>query len=689
MAVVEFLPLVAVLLALVVVASAPFSRPLDRALGRVAYALFGRLDVEDDPVRRQRLRAAGIGRPYRLYVTKTYLYMAVGAVAGAVLGGYLGALVVRLFDVGGLELGPRADFLDVVPAALTTPSAKTFLVLLGASVLLGLLGAGVAHATRWQMPAIRADTRRRQIDASMSRMVAFVYALSRGGMAFPDVMRTLARNEGVFGESASEVAVGVRDIDLFGADLVTAMRSLSHRSPSDQFQTFAENLTSVLQSGRNLSGFLRDEYERFREEAEEQQAEVLELLATTAEIYVTVVVAGMLFLVTILLVIGLTGGGDTLSLIRVMTYVILPATNVLFMAYLAEVTQPLQATRESAGEIREVEERFHEAHDVGEDRAASDGGYLSERGRLNLERLRAHRQVAGLRETLGSPFAALRDDPTLLLYVTVPLALALFATHVPGLVVDGALQLRALDDALVQPVLFVGATFAVVYGYHRRYLDRLEESVPDLLERLASLNEAGVAVVTSFDRVRRSDVGTLDEEVERLWRDIQWGATVEQALERFEQRVQTPAVTRVVTLLTNAMRASNEIGPVLRIAADQARDDLRLKRKRRQEMFTYLVVIYVSFLVFLVVIGAINLVLIPSLPDTGGAEAGADAIPLAAQLGGVDAAAYQLVFFHTGLVQALFSGLVGGQMGGGSVKDGVKHATVMLAITYAVFLLFA
>ena len=34
------------------------------------------------------------------------------------------------------------------------------------------------------------------------------------------------------------------------------------------------------------------------------------------------------------------------------------------------------------------------------------------------------------------------------------------------------------------------------------------------------------------------------------------------------------------------------------------------------------------------------------------------------------------------LVQSLLSGLVGGMMGGGSLKDGAKHATVMLTITY-------
>ena len=165
---------------------------------------------------------------------------------------------------------------------------------------------------------------------------------------------------------------------------------------------------------------------------------------------------------------------------------------------------------------------------------------------------------------------------------------------------------------------------------------------------------------------------------------MNWGATAEQALSRFQDRVQTASVTRVVTLITNAMRASNEIGPVLRIAARQARSDLALRRQRKQEMFTYLVVIYVSFLVFLIVIVALEQVLIPSLPDTSAvSENAATGVPgLGASSD--DREAYQRVFFHTALIQSVVSGLVGGVMGNGSIKDGMKHATAMLLVTYLV-----
>lgn len=240
----------------------------------------------------------------------------------------------------------------------------------------------------------------------------------------------------------------------------------------------------------------------------------------------------------------------------------------------------------------------------------------------------------------------------------------------------------------MQAGLVVVGSFAFVQEIHRRRLAAIEKAVPDFLDRLASVNEAGMSVVESLGRVRKGDLGALDVEVERIWTDLRWGADAETALYRFEDRIDTPIITRMVSLIANAMRASGDLAPVLRIAAEEAQDTRRLKRKRRQEMLTYLVIIYLSFFVFLVIVGALNSILIPNLP-TGAEAPDSGAIggggPLSS-IASVNPAAYTLLFFHTALVQALFSGLVAGQMGEQSVKNGAKHALAMLTIAYAVFL---
>lgn len=690
----RLLPLFAAACIIAVFILAPYSARLDALLSRTAFSVFDGGKIPPNARRERLLRTAAIGTPYREYVARTYLYVFGSAFAGSIIGVYVGAAILAVVEAVGEtpelpRLGLFTNVPDVswlssvagIPSGYVTFDGLVFLLFLTCSTILGVGAGFVAYTLRWKVPSLRADTRRRQIDAGMPRMVAFIYALTRGGMAFPDVMRALSRNESVFGEGAAEVGVTVRNIDLFNVDLVTAVQDRAQNTPSEQFERFSENLSSVLQSGRNISDFLHDEYERYREEAEEQQEEILELLATTAEVYVTTIVAGMLFLVTILLIIGLTAG-DTLFLIQLIAYVVLPAGNLLFLAYLAEITQPLRASRDDSRMLTTAAEIASPQQSL-----EFDGGYEYPTSKANHDRLRAYNRIRSVRDTLASPIQSAINRPVLIFWVTVPLVVLATAYRLPSAFADGSIDLTVLDDIIVQATIFLMGTFAIVYEISKRRLRRLEEAVPDLLERLASLNEAGIAVVSSFDRVRNSDIGALDEEVDRIWRDIQWGATVEQALDRFETRVRTPSITRVVTLITNSMHASNEIGPVLRIAAEQARADQRLRRQRRQEMFTYLVVIYVSFIVFLIVIMALDYVLIPNLPDTGAIGGGMDETGFLGGFEGGDEDAYRLAFFHTALIQSTLSGLVGGMMGGGSMKDGVKHSATMLTITYVILTL--
>ncbi|ELK52074.1 type IV pilus biogenesis complex membrane subunit, partial [Haloferax sp. BAB-2207] len=52
----------------------------------------------------------------------------------------------------------------------------------------------------------------------------------------------------------------------------------------------------------------------------------------------------------------------------------------------------------------------------------------------------------------------------------------------------------------------------------------------------------------------------------------------------------------------------------------------------------------------------------------------------------VDTESYTLLFFHVTAIQGLCSGVIAGQLGEGQIADGVKHAAILLVITYVTFL---
>jgi len=692
---------------------APYTTAGNRLVTRLARQGFDRF-VTENAERKRTLQSAYSETTYAAYTAKTHLYTAAAGFIGGVFGVYLIvgilavlpavlALLAQLPSVMGEVLGNRNLVIELSPT-------MTILLRLSAGLVVGTLAAVLTYVFRWQIPASNAEVRRRSINEAIPRTVAFMYALSRGGTAFPTVMRTLGNNTGIYGESAKEIRVGVRAMDVFNTDMITALRRVAYRTPSEKWQTFSENLASVLQSGQSLPTFLEEQYDRYQEEAEERQAEVLELLATIAEAYVTTLVAGTLFLITILLVFGLTTT-DTLLFIQLLVYAIVPLSNVGFMVFLTQKLEQLGVARESG--IAELEapeasttapETPNEEDSLSEEAqsrsvtapetgvASTDGG-LSARDRANVAQLQLYDRVARFKDVLGNPVQTILWYPTRIFYVTVPIALLFLVLQAPAAFASEGISVRILDDVFIQVALFLLGTFAVVRQIYKRRIDRIEAATPELLERLASLNEAGMSIIESLNRVRDTDLGVLTDEVERIWADLEMGANTDEALTRFGKRVRTTSIARVVALLTNAMRASGDLGPVLRIASDQARSDLRLRRQRRQQMFTYLVVIYISFAVFLVIIVAVQEVLVPSLPTSVPTPDSTNRLGVNvdqfARLGSVDKAAYTLVFFHAALIQAIFSGFIAGQLGEGTIKDGAKHAAAMLGIAYVAFLVLS
>lgn len=708
--VLSYLPLVAALVVVAGVVAALVHDGANLVVTRAAVGLFGDYVANESPRKREqrsRLQAAHVTVTHRVYASRTLFYAGALGVAGSVLGVYVAAATLALLRVGGETIR------DALPAALGFLADLTrigeltvgelFPLLLVSSATVGPGSAVAVYFLRWQILDQRAYARGGQIDTTLPRTIAFVYALSRSGMAFPVVLNTLARNEGVYGEAARELGVAVRDMNTFGTDVLTALERMSSRTPSEAMSEFGENLASVLGSGRNLSEFLHGQYEQFQEETESRQDQYLELVSTFAEAYVTVLVAGPLFFITILVVIGIVLD-DTLPLLRAVVYLGIPLASFGFVVYIDSITRSstdlVELDHDPEDPRLAAISRVRPASSGRPPKAQTDGGVggdvsaaASDEWSQRRERLAAYDRIEDLLAVLERPFALLLERPANTMAITVPIGLAWVWYRSTPLPFDVLELARVVDSPLIESAVLVLGAYGLAYEIHKRRLRSMEQAVPDFLDRMASINDAGMTVVESIERLTRSDLDALTPEVQRAWRDIQWGADASTALERMRRRVRSPMVSRAVALITNAIEASGDVAPVLEIAADEARATRRLRRERRQVMVTYLMVIYISFLVFLGIIVALTVAFIPAIEGTQLASASsAGGVPsgvstgLITDIGNVPIDQYLLLFYHAAAIQGLCSGLIAGQLGEGSVSDGVKHATVLLILTYVTFL---
>ncbi|MFB6220074.1 MAG: type II secretion system F family protein [Halolamina sp.] len=690
---------VAVLLPLLV---EQFNRPMRLLVSRVALSLFGEYVSNESPRKQEqqaKLRAAHVETTHRVYAARTLLYSLLFGVSGSVFGVYVAAVALWVLEISGevvrQQLPAALDFLAQLTRVTQLPLSQLFVLLFVSSATIGAALAFGTYYFRWEILDQHANNRASEIEATLPRTIAFIYALSRSGMAFPTILDTLTENQAVYGEAAVEIGVAVRDMNTFGTDVITALDRMSQRTPSTSLDEFGENLASVLGSGQSLSGFLKDQYNRYQEEAESQQRQYLDLLSTFAEAYVTVLVAGPLFFITILVVIGLVLE-DTLPILRFVVYFGIPLASGAFIAYINSVTKAVGSSL--MDEENEVPSVGIDGITVGKDKPTrTDGGVATppdavenDRWKLSRERLAAYERFERVLVWLREPGKLVLRNPEYSFAVTIPVALWWMVVRVGAVPLDPIAALRTLDGPVVEVTLFCVGVFSVLHELNKRRKRAIEKVIPDFLDRLASINDAGVSVVESLERLTRSDLDALTPELQRTWRDVEWGADVRRAFQRMDRRIDSPMVSRSTVLITNAMAASGEIAPVLEIAADETRADRRLQRERRQEMLTYLMVIYISFFVFIGIVVALTSSFIPAieaanLSGGGGQLPGGVSSGLFSGIGSVNTDAYELIFFHAAVIQAMLSGLVAGQLGEGDIRDGGKHVVILLTATLIAF----
>ncbi|MDK2916399.1 MAG: archaeal flagellar protein FlaJ [Euryarchaeota archaeon] len=628
--------------------------------------------VESDPTRYRDLHndliAANMGTTLDRYLLRTFLASGLFGLFCAIAGFFMMNLLplpefhIRIHNVFGLGM----------PALGLTGTAVTILQIVLTAVIF-VLAAAAVYLFFLYYPSLVKKNRAARINLLLHNAVSYMYALRRGGAQMVTIFRSISENAAVYGEVVHEFRRVVRDTDYFGHDLITALRHLQETTPSEKLQEFVQDLISVIESGGDVLAFLDARVRMYQEDARFEQKTFLSTLQMAAEMYVTLFVAGPLFLIIVMVVMGFVSSTPVMQL-SIVIYLLVPVGSLFFILAIDTISIKTE-TVEQYTEARWL----HEFGDVRIDKQPGNEPFF--------ERLERYDKVKGLRSFLRHPLQAFLVEPNRTFYVTVPVALAyvLLTLLATPAYPDIEILIDVLDDHLIVALLIVLLPFGIFHQLWRRKVMDIEASIPEFLHRLSGINQVGLNLAQAIRVLVKADLGVLTYEIRKIQRDIEWGASVQEALVRFEVRIRTPTIARVVTLITTASRMTGDIGEVLNIAARDAAISENLKRERQSEMFIYTAIVYLVFIVFLFVVAVIDTQFLSALAELNTLSAASGPAAGAVPIGSTPIITFERLLYHGCLIQALFSGLIAGQMGEGSVRAGVKHAAVMLIIALVVF----
>jgi flagellar protein FlaJ len=303
------------------------------------------------------------------------------------------------------------------------------------------------------------------------------------------------------------------------------------------------------------------------------------------------------------------------------------------------------------------------------------------------KKLEHERQTrAGIGKILIHPLQVLLEKPVNILVVCIPLALIVFIGGFVFSVRSYGIQVlftsTVVDDFAIFAVLIAIVPLALLDFKEQRRVSNLENALPNFFRDLAGMNDSGMTLPNAVHLVASAEYGTLTPHIRKLDNEMSWGIGFVEALYRFGKSLGTPLADRSVDLIAKASKAGGDVSDVLRAAAKDTYEVVNLQQERSNNMLIYVVIVLVSFAVFLFVIA----ILVTSFLTTM-ATAGATAVASGATGFGatIDIFIYKRLFSHAAMLQGFFSGLVAGQMGEARFVSGLKYSAIMLLVAWVTF----
>ncbi len=242
-----------------------------------------------------------------------------------------------------------AAVLTGIVSAVVGISVGVLLLLSGSLIfgaifcLIPLLATPGAYFGIMGTPGSSASSRGHKIDRKIGSAMSFVSAMASADVNIDQIFKELGRQK-IYGEVAEEAAWITRDTELLGVDILTAIRRGAQRTPSKKFQDFLQGVVTTATSGGQLKPYFLLKAEQFEREHKLEIQQRVETMGLMAETFVTVVVAFPLFLVIIIAIFAVIGGGGVLMLdiLWAIVLVMIPLSQLAFIFFMYSLAQEMQ-----------------------------------------------------------------------------------------------------------------------------------------------------------------------------------------------------------------------------------------------------------------------------------------------------------------------------------------------------------
>jgi flagellar protein FlaJ len=170
-------------------------------------------------------------------------------------------------------------------------------------------------------------------------------------------------------------------------------------------------------------------------------------------------------------------------------------------------------------------------------------------------------------------------------------------------------------------VIFAILAFVGPYGFYtatkEAHVREIETRLPDFLRDVAEAGRFGMTLADAIVIASAGRYGRLTPEIKKMAAQIEWGVPASEAIRLFAERTKTPLVTRMTSIIMKANDAGGNVADVLSMVSHDAKETILTQEERAVTMQTYVMVVYISFFVFIATILILEGQFLPKMEEAG------------------------------------------------------------------------
>ncbi len=171
------------------------------------------------------------------------------------------------------------------------------------------------------------SNRKQQINRELPFALSELSILASTGLTPIKIFRQIAQRDEK-STLTDEFKKIVYKTDIEGKDLISALSETAKESPSDEYRESLWDIANMIHQGGDLDVYLRDKADTSMQLKRDIQKEFIETLGTYSEMYISLVLVGILFIGIAAFLIDAMGtsmaGLDSESLLLLLTYGLIP-----------------------------------------------------------------------------------------------------------------------------------------------------------------------------------------------------------------------------------------------------------------------------------------------------------------------------------------------------------------------------